>query len=192
MHDTPLLNFNHFLEILMDRWLTDMFNKVKMTPPPPSERVRLAQEAEEWITPRVKSAYPGIITAITELKNRGYTLSTASGETSWTLKGYLSGMGIIDCFTNFYGPDLINTAKFSSKFYQEIIDDMNISPSDGIIVDDSSLQLAFAKKLGLSTIHVLNDSKCEELSCDYHINHSNELSDLMQNIENESPNKGNY
>ncbi len=185
MHKTPLLDFNPFLETMMDRWLTDMCKKVKINPPPHSERFQLVQEAEKWITPRVKSAYPGIIEIIKTLKRRGYTLCTASGEASWTLKGYLSGMGIIDCFTNLYGPDLINTAKRSSKYYQKIINDMNISPSDGIIVDDSSMQLAFAHKLGMITIHILHDSKCEESSCDYHIRYPNELLDLILKIEQE-------
>ncbi|NHJ01813.1 MAG: HAD family hydrolase [Candidatus Heimdallarchaeota archaeon] len=156
---------------------------VEINPPPQSERFQLCQEAEKWITPRIKSVYLGIIDLIFELKSRGYTLCTASGETSWTLRGYLTGMGVIDCFTHLYDPDLVNTAKWSKKYYQEIINDMNISPSDGIVVDDSSMHLSFAKKVGFLTVHVLNDSKCEESSCDYHINRSNELVDLLLTIE---------
>ena len=180
--ENPLINYNAFLKKMMSKWVTDMFNFVKIDPPPRDERFQLSREVEEWVTPRVECAYPGIIDTIIDLKKRGYTLCTASGEVSWTLKGYLSGMEVIDCFTKFYGPDLINTLKGSTIFYQKIVNDMKISPEDAIVVDDSSTQLKFAKMLGISTIHVLNSLKCEESSCDFHIDRSSELLDLMGKI----------
>jgi hypothetical protein len=39
----------------------------------------------------------------------GYRMMTASGEVSLSLDGYLTGMGVRDCFERLYGPDLIDT-----------------------------------------------------------------------------------
>ncbi|PWI47828.1 hypothetical protein CEE45_09965 [Candidatus Heimdallarchaeota archaeon B3_Heim] len=181
--DTPLIDFNKFWEEEMSQWLTEMFTIADINPPPVNQRYKIAQKAEEWITPRVKSAYPGIIDVIMNLKNQGYTLCTASGEVSWSLKGYLTGMGVIECFTKLYGPDLINTLKGSNVYYENILNDLKILPADTLIVEDSATQIKFAKELGINTIHVLNSLKCEELSCDYHINRPSELEDLMDNID---------
>jgi hypothetical protein len=62
---------------------------------PSEERsIRLAHEAEAWITQRVDAASPGAVEAIRLLHARGYTLCTASGESSTQPAGYLSGMGV--------------------------------------------------------------------------------------------------
>ncbi len=178
--DSPLIEYNPFIKTLMDQWVNDMFKIVQINPPPSDERFKLTIEAEAWITPRVKSTYPGMIPTIFELKARGYTLCTASGESSWTLKGYLTGMGVIECFTRLYGPDLINTLKGSTVYYQRIVDDMKISPVDAVVIDDSSTQLKYAKEVGFTTVHVLNSNACEETSCDHHINKSREILDIIE------------
>ena len=183
IRETPLIDFNKFWEEEMSQWITEMFTIAEINPPPVNQRYKIGQEVEKWITPRVKSAFPGIVDAIISLENQGYTLCTASGEVSWSLKGYLTGMGVIECFTKLYGPDLINTLKGSLVYYKNILNDMKILPEDAIIVDDSATQIKFAKELGINTIHVLNSLKCEKLSCDYHINRPGELVDLMDNFE---------
>ncbi|MHA2095807.1 MAG: HAD family hydrolase [Candidatus Hodarchaeales archaeon] len=180
--NTPLIDSNAFWMETMSQWITDMFKIAEIDPPPIDQRFPVSREAEEWITPRVDSAYPGIVETIFNLKDQGYTLCTASGEVSYSLHGYLSGMGVLQCFNKLYGPDLINTLKGSKVFYEKILTDMKISPEDGLVVDDSSEHLKYAKELGIKTVHVLNSQKCEKLSCDYHIDNSNELGDLMREI----------
>jgi phosphoglycolate phosphatase-like HAD superfamily hydrolase len=91
---------------LLDRiWINQMFDSVGVNRPPKHEYYRICREIENWVTPQVDSAIDGIIPVIRKLKSVGYPLYTASGETSWTLYGYLSGMGILDCFITLYGPD---------------------------------------------------------------------------------------
>jgi len=47
----------------------------------------------------VRAVYPGAVGAIRRLHATGYALRPASGEPSWELDGYLTGMRVRGCFT---------------------------------------------------------------------------------------------
>ncbi|MHA1932699.1 MAG: HAD family hydrolase [Promethearchaeota archaeon] len=175
----PMIGYKRYWNDEQIKWLTEMFKFVSINPPPYNQRAKIAKEASEWITFRVRSAYPGAVDTIKFLKSRRIKICTSSGEVSWELRGYLGGMGVLDCFHKFYGPDIINRMKASSSFYQKILDDMQLHPSKAIVVDDSSSFLAMASQLGITTIHVDNFEKCSEESCNYHIS---SLSDIKRII----------
>ncbi len=80
------------------QWLTTMFEHVRLTPPPISERLSLARESQLWITPRVKAALPGIISVVETLWKLEFPLYTASAGPSWLIRGTLIGMGLNNYF----------------------------------------------------------------------------------------------
>lgn len=135
-------------------WVSNMCLLVGIATPPEEACIELARQAEAHITSRVKSAYPGAIEAICELHTQGYTLHTASGESSLNLHGYLEGMGVRDYFGRLYGPDLLNTFKETPAYYERLFADAQIAPSDALIVDDSPRILAWARDLGATTVLV--------------------------------------
>jgi len=139
-------------------WMTQMFGHAGMAVPEGDHSI-LCREVERWITPQVKSAIPGIIPAIKQLKNEGYTLYTASGESSLVLEGYLQGMGIHELFTGLYGPDLVGIMKGGLDFYKRIFSHSGIDPRQAIVIDDKIEMLQLAGQLGAMTIHscVLNE-----------------------------------
>lgn len=93
-------------------WLTEMGSAVGIAPPARDEAVlTLYQDAHRYITPRVDAAIPGAADAVRALHAAGYTLYTASGETSTELHGYTTALGIRDCFVQLFGPDLVHTFK---------------------------------------------------------------------------------
>ena len=75
-------------------WLRQMCALVGVPNPPAEESVDLARRAGSWIIRRVDAAFPGVVAAIRSLHNHGYTLHTASGESSVDLESYLDGMGV--------------------------------------------------------------------------------------------------
>ena len=160
-------------------WLTKMFTLVQITPPPYNQRVKIAQEASEWITSRVRSTYPGVVDTIKFLNSKNIKICTSSGEVSWELRGYLKGMGVLDCFHKLFGPDIINRMKASSSYYERILENIQLHPSDAITVDDSAHFLSMASELGITTIHVDNHKNCNNKSCHYHIS---SLSDIKRII----------
>lgn len=138
-----------------ERWLREMCKHVGVRPPDPEDCLRIAEETEAYVIPRVRAAYPGAVDALCDLHAQGYTLSTASAETSSHLEGYLSGMGVRDIFTpRLYGPDLVNVRKESPRFYQRLLADLGVEPTAALVVDDSEEQLHFAAEAGAKTVLV--------------------------------------
>ncbi len=135
-------------------WLGSMCELLGITPPPAEEGIELARQAEAYITRRVHSAFPGAIEAIRALHAQGYTLHTASGESSANLHGYLEAMGVRACFGQLYGADLLNTVKETPEYYQRLFAHAGISPSDTLIVDDSPRALTWARDLGAMVVLV--------------------------------------
>jgi len=79
-------------------------------------------------------------------------LHTASGETSWELDWYLTGMRVPDCFGGLYRPDHVDTAKMSPRYYQQVFADAGVAPGDAIVVDDSERALDSAAEVGAQTV----------------------------------------
>lgn len=100
------------------------------------------------------SAFPGAIGAIGKLHTQGYTLHTASGESSLSLHGYLQAMGVREYFGRLYGSDLLSLLKDTPIYYERLFADAQIAPSDALIVDDSPRVLAWARDLGAMTVLV--------------------------------------
>jgi HAD superfamily hydrolase (TIGR01509 family) len=135
-------------------WLGDMCALAGVPAPPETQRFELAAAADDFITRRVHSAYPGVVEAIRALRAQGYELHTASGESSATLAGYLDGMGIRDCFGRLYGPDLIDTFKDGPSYYERLIADLGVPPGNTLVVDDNPRALSWAAQAGAHTVLV--------------------------------------
>ncbi|MGN6361396.1 MAG: HAD family hydrolase [Thermomicrobiales bacterium] len=135
-------------------WLGEMCVLVGVLAPSEAECLALAQDAEEWIIGQVRAAFPGAADAIHTLYERGYILHTASGEASAELNGYLTGMGVRECFDRLYGPDLLDCFKTGPEYYARLLADAGVAPADALIVDDSPLALGWAAEVGARTVLV--------------------------------------
>jgi len=145
-------DYDRFERVYWQNWIGSMCRIVGVATPQEEECIELARQAESSIVPRVQSALPGAIEAIRELSTCGYTLHTASGESSLHLHGYLTGMGVRECFGRLYGSDLVNTLKETPVYYERLFADLGIAPSDTLIVDDTPRVLAWARDLGAMTV----------------------------------------
>jgi FMN phosphatase YigB (HAD superfamily) len=157
--ENPETDYQTFWKEATEQHMTTLFNLMEIPPLPLDEQYKVAREADEWIAPRLKTAFPGAIQTVRYLKERGYLLYTASGGTSWQIRGYLTGMGIIDCFEELYGSDIINTMKSSSLFYQRIFEHANIQPKHALVADDHRVNVIRAKEVGATAVLVSPSSK---------------------------------
>ncbi|MFX1515855.1 MAG: HAD family hydrolase [Promethearchaeota archaeon] len=175
------LDYNKFQDFEDNTSINFMFDAVGVKKPPKHEYSIIRREYEEWLAPQLKVDIEGIISVIKSLKTRGYTLYTASGHSSWVLKGILTGMGIIDYFTNYYGPDIVNIMKGGLEFYRRIFSHAQVNPSHTIVIDDNPKLLKYAGQLGAYTIQscVLKESIPDTK---YYYNHPKELPALIQSI----------
>jgi len=135
-------------------WLRGMCALVGVAAPHDRASVRrLARECHLYVTRRVRSAIPGSVAAIRSLHRGGFTLLTASGEASWELDGYLSGMRVRGCFDgHLYGPDQVDAAKASPLYYERIFAHCAVKPADALVVDDSEQALNWAAETGANTV----------------------------------------
>ncbi len=136
-------------------WLRGMADMLEVALPPSDDEVfALAEAAAAYVTPRVRSAFPGAVDAIRDLHAHGFTLYTASGERSVELAGYLTGMGVRERFTRLYGPDLVSTFKEGPHYYARIFADAGIAPQDALVVDDAPSALGWACEAGARAVLV--------------------------------------
>ncbi|OGO22316.1 MAG: hypothetical protein A2Z28_02000 [Chloroflexi bacterium RBG_16_51_9] len=134
------------------RWLKEMAAVVGVATPADDARcLELSCEARDYITERVRSAYPGAVEAIGALREMGFRLFTASGTHSRELGGYLRGMGIHQHFEALYGPDLVNRGKDTIDYYRRVFAHSGVAPEQSLVVDDNPQNLAWAGSLGAAT-----------------------------------------
>ncbi|QBD81254.1 hypothetical protein EPA93_36870 [Ktedonosporobacter rubrisoli] len=158
-------DYASFDRLFLHDWLKNMCRFVGITAPATEDCIALAERATRAILPRAHAAFPGAIEAIRTLFQQGYTLYTASGESSRDLAGYLQGMGVRDCFApRLYGPDLINTFKDGPEYYRRIFSEVGIAPARAIVVDDTPLVIPWACQAGARTVLVRKASS--EVSTD--------------------------
>ncbi|MHA2306905.1 MAG: HAD family hydrolase [Candidatus Hodarchaeales archaeon] len=146
------LEFKKYQSYEDETWINVMFDSLGIEKPPKNKYSKIYREVEEWITPQIKANIKGIIEIIKQLNSEGYTLHTASGETSWVLKNYLAGMGILDCFTKLYGPDLVGMMKGGAEYYRRIFSHAQVPPSSVIVIDDNPKLLQLVEQQGAYTI----------------------------------------
>ncbi len=152
IEEERIIDYQTYHNDFITRWIEDMFEYVGVKLPNKNEYKRIYMEAMESITPNVRASFPGVIDSIKKLKKLGFRLYTASGEASWELKGYLRGMGVKDCFEEFYGPDLINTHKINETFYQKIFDRAYVESKKAIVIEDNPKFIEYAQSLGANVI----------------------------------------
>ncbi len=140
------------------RWLSEMCEHVGVTTPDNCLEVSIA--TYRHVRERVRSGFEDAAPGVRALFAAGYTLATASGETSEELEGYLVALGIRDCFAGrLYGPDLVRAHKVGPTYYERILADSGLSPANALVVDDDANAIAWAAQAGLQTVHMCRQSE---------------------------------
>ncbi|MHA1936354.1 MAG: HAD family hydrolase [Candidatus Thorarchaeota archaeon] len=145
-------DYHTFLAMFKSKWVTGMFTETGRPVPPQKEQIEIFDATTDYVWPRVRSAIPGIVESVKQLHSQGYVLYTSTGLVSEEIKLVLEGMGIKDLFSGFYGPDLINTWKQSTDFFQIIFDEVKIDPSNAIVIEDRPDFIDNALKTGAHVI----------------------------------------
>ncbi len=141
-----------------ERWLREMCEHVNVDPPPWEDCVRLAFDTEEYVMPRIRAAFPDAVDAVNVLAALGYTLASASGESSRELEHYLAGMGVRSLFSQYlFGPDLVRTLKGSCRYYERIFAYAGIDAEDALVIDDSPSAVTWALEAGARAVLVKRD-----------------------------------
>ena len=76
----------------------------------------------------------------------------ASGQESEFLKAALEGAGVAHIPQGWFGPDLINCAKESTRYFERIFASLQIDPHTAIVIDDLAPATQWAEALGAKAI----------------------------------------
>jgi HAD superfamily hydrolase (TIGR01509 family) len=129
-----------------------MFEESKISVPHDINYYDIFDAAVAYVIPKVRSAIPGVIDSIKELKSRGFSLFTAAGAVSNEMKLYLEGMGILQLFKGIYGPDVINNWKAGPEFYRKIFQHSGVDAAKAIVIEDNPKFLKSALEVEANVI----------------------------------------
>ncbi|MFW9882173.1 MAG: HAD family hydrolase [Candidatus Thorarchaeota archaeon] len=141
-----------FIKYFKSEWVKRMFEEVGRSVPLKQKHEKIFDSTGEYVWPKVRSAIPGIIESIKTLYSRGFILYTSARLPSTEMKMVLEAMGIKQFFSGFYGPDLINTRKHNPEFFELIFNQVNISSSRAIVIEDVPRFIENACKAGAHVI----------------------------------------
>jgi FMN phosphatase YigB (HAD superfamily) len=125
---------------------------------------------------------------ILNLLSRDHTLAIVTAGIPSLQRKKMKVSGISE---NLFSKILICPPKQKEGFYRECLEDLQFSPRETIVCGDRIEQdLAPAKRLGMNTIHIKQGrgafQKDIHFDCDFSINSLEEISDLLNIIQNKN------
>ena len=145
-------------------WMKRMCEAAGVPVRPEDEAWALFCDVQRHCTERVSSAAAGAVEAVRALRGAGYELYTASGTTSWELRGIVAKMGLRDAFKQLYGPDITDRVKYGPAFYQAIFAHAGVDPARALVVESDEECCAWAAEAGANAVWVDAEGRGDVLS----------------------------
>ncbi len=123
-----------------------------------------------------------------QLLSRDHTLAIVTAGHPNLQRKKMEGAGISGTF---FSKVIVCPSKEKERSYQECLQDLQFHPKETVVCGDRIQQdLAPAKRLGMHTIHIRQGrgifQKDFYFDCDYSINSLEEISDLLNSIQNKN------
>ncbi|RIH92277.1 Phosphatase [Meiothermus granaticius NBRC 107808] len=106
---------------------------------------------EHWQSPQVWPITPGAKEVLTELQSGGFKLGVVSNW-DWTLPGVLQATGLADFFDYIGVSALEGVAKPDPRFFQIVLDKLEVEPHQAIHIGDSEDDLKGALAAGVRPV----------------------------------------
>ena len=148
------LNLYRWWDRLNDQWIRGLCRTLDVQPPATFEaRVDVVERALTFIYEHTRAVVPGAADAIKSL-SRDFELHMASGNPAWIIETVLTRLGVRDLIGKPFGSDLIGYQKGHPRFYPAIVEAVQATPANCIVVDDGEGVLGNAAVAGLKTVKV--------------------------------------
>jgi phosphoglycolate phosphatase-like HAD superfamily hydrolase len=152
-------NHREFHRTLAVDWMSSMCACVGVTPTSDDDAVAIYNELSSYVAERAICAIAGAAEGVRDLHDAGYTLYTASGTTSWELRGILTRMGIGGVFSALYGPDLVDHVKRGAAFYEKVFAHAGVAPSSALVIESDAECCRWVREAGASAVWIDPDGR---------------------------------
>ena len=92
------------------------------------------------------------------IENNKLPIYIASNHISSIINKELESLSLNNFFSKIFVSDKLGVAKPNKEFFEKILKDLNLKPSEVIFADDQKKNLVSAKEMGIKTIWVNNTS----------------------------------
>ena len=106
---------------------------------------------------------PGAKEILEALKEKGVRLTLATANSEELYLPCLSRLGILDYFETIKDVAKVKEGKNSSKIYDEIADEFNLSPNNIMVIEDILYALRAAKNAGYLSIGVYDEQSSKDI-----------------------------
>ncbi len=126
--------------------------------------------------------YPGVMKTLTELKDRGFTLTIASSRSHGTLDDYVMKLGFSDLISLVIGAEDVSEGKPAPEAVNKTLQKLNIKAEEALVVGDTSFDIDMGRNAGAKTCGVTyGNGTTESLSnADWLIDDFSKLLDLIK------------
>ena len=144
----------------------------------------MQNEMDNYALPKYAHEIPlkdNVLKYLKELKDNGVKLYILTASPHKAFEPCLKRLGILDMFEEAWCCDDFNMVKSDVNIYLEVAKKIGVKPQDITFFDDNKVAIQTAKKAGLHTIAVYDDSSINDKDemkkiADYY---SNEYADLI-------------
>ena len=127
--------------------------------------------------------YDDVKETLIELKNRGFLLAIATNRDSNSLSFMLREFGMYDLFDALVGIDQVKNGKPDPEMINIILDKLNVSYEESIMIGDTNFDIILGQNAGVSTCYACHtneeDKKVTDFNPDYVIYNFKEILDLL-------------
>lgn len=134
-----------------------MFRIVGVPEPTVEELRALSREAPGYATQRCDAFYDDAKSVVQRIFNAGYRLGVVTHAISAQAQGTLVGGGMEACFSLLICPDVVGQFSKDETFFAAAVRAAQVNPRHCMVVDDSIHALRAARRIGLTTAHILRN-----------------------------------
>ncbi len=147
-----------------------------------SERELIEEMAKELLSAYVHSipAKENVKETLEDLKKRGYSLNVLTASPHISLDPCLKRLGLWSLFDNVWSCDDFSTSKSDPELYRKVADELGNKPEEILFLDDNYHANETAKRAGMITCGVFDESSAEaeedlRALCHYYVRDFSEI-----------------
>ena len=147
-------SYECFPDIPFHAVMADLFHRKGITENTDSLGIQAAQLFRICSTEYIR-LYPGVLTALAKLREKGYRLWLLSNAQEMFTRYELEHLGLTDCFDGIYLSSCYGCRKPDRRFFRALLCEQKLDPASCLMIgNDRETDMAGAKAAGIDTFYM--------------------------------------